>query len=133
MRLCRRVKRWVALRKQPPAEKRVAMLLYGFPPGVGAVGTAALLNVPASIERVLGALREEGYDLGDLGDDLEGVGEAIVAALRAQVRGAPPRLGTDAALRVPASYLVPRRPGRVHVVVYIPTPYPQSPARVGVI
>ena len=27
-------------------ERKVAVLLYGFPPGVGATGTAALLNVP---------------------------------------------------------------------------------------
>ncbi len=27
-------------------DRKVAMLLYGFPPNVGATGTAALLNVP---------------------------------------------------------------------------------------
>ena len=34
------------------------MLLYGFPPGVGATGTAALLNVPKSLERLLAMLRQ---------------------------------------------------------------------------
>ena len=29
-----------------PQDRKVAMLLYGFPPNVGATGTAALLNVP---------------------------------------------------------------------------------------
>ena len=40
-------------------------MLYGFPPGVGATGTAALLNVPKSLEQTLQTLRDEGYDLGD--------------------------------------------------------------------
>ena len=33
------------------------MLLYGFPPGVGATGTAALLNVPRSLAAMLNALK----------------------------------------------------------------------------
>lgn len=36
------------------------MILYGFPPGVGATGTAALLNVPKSLERLLATLRQVG-------------------------------------------------------------------------
>lgn len=57
-------------------------MLYGFPPGVGSVGTAALLNVPSSLESVLARLRDEGYDLGTApGAPLPG-GEAIVSALR---------------------------------------------------
>lgn len=58
------MRRWVNLRRKPASERRVAVLLYGFPPGVGATGTAALLNVPKSLEAVLGALRGAGYDLG---------------------------------------------------------------------
>ncbi len=30
----------------PWQDRKLAILLYGFPPGVGATGTAALLNVP---------------------------------------------------------------------------------------
>ena len=44
------------------------------------MGTAALLNVPASLERVLKEMRAKGYDLGEAGGDLDG--EAIVAALK---------------------------------------------------
>lgn len=40
-------------RRKPPSERRVAVLVYGFPPGVGATGTAALLNVPQSLENLL--------------------------------------------------------------------------------
>jgi CobN/Magnesium Chelatase len=60
----------------------VAILLYGFPPGVGATGTAALLNVPRSLEKTLAALRQQGYSVGTDGAI---DGEAIVAALQAQV------------------------------------------------
>jgi len=59
-----RVKRWVELRRKSPGERRVAILMYGFPPGVGATGTAALLNVPRSLEGLLRRMRDEGYDLG---------------------------------------------------------------------
>ena len=45
-RLAGRVRSWVELRRTPPARRRLAVILYGFPPGVGATGTAALLNVP---------------------------------------------------------------------------------------
>ncbi|EFN54112.1 hypothetical protein CHLNCDRAFT_25038 [Chlorella variabilis] len=83
-RLANRLHKWVALRRMAPQERKLAILVYGFPPGVGATGTAALLNVPKSLERVLALLKQEGYDLGEVGEDLEGAGEAIVAALAAQ-------------------------------------------------
>ena len=64
-------------------ERRIALLLYGFPPGVGATGTAALLNVPKSLERLLEELQLQGYDLGPAAhSDING--EAIVNALRMQ-------------------------------------------------
>jgi magnesium chelatase subunit H len=47
-RLTGRIKNWIALQRKPPAERKVAIILYGFPPGYGATGTAALLNVPKS-------------------------------------------------------------------------------------
>ncbi|KAG2494735.1 hypothetical protein HYH03_007247 [Edaphochlamys debaryana] len=90
-----RIKAWVGLRRKTPQQRKVAVLLYGFPPGVGATGTAALLNVPKSLENLLISLRKAGYDLGpDLPEDLTGLGEALVTALkgfedqRAIVRGA---------------------------------------------
>jgi hypothetical protein len=55
-----RAHRWVALRRTPPSERRVALLMYGFPPGVGATGTAALLNVPRSLEQLIGSLQVRG-------------------------------------------------------------------------
>lgn len=79
--LGRRLQKWIALRRRAAAERKVAIVLYGFPPGVGSVGTAALLNVPVSLDAVLRRLRDEGYDLGDPGAPLPS-GEAIVSALR---------------------------------------------------
>ncbi len=70
-RLTGRLKRWVGLRYKPMAERRIAVLLYGFPPGYGATGTAALLNVPRSLLKFLRALKEQGYTVGDLPEDGE--------------------------------------------------------------
>lgn len=63
-------------------ERKLAILLYGFPPGVGATGTAALLNVPRSLENALKSLHAEGYDLGLTSEEING--EAIIAALKLQ-------------------------------------------------
>lgn len=64
-RLTSRVRKWIALRKKKNKDKRIAIILYGFPPSLGATGTAALLNVPESLSTILKRLKEEGYDVGD--------------------------------------------------------------------
>ena len=58
-RLLHRIKKWTHLASTPAADRKLGILLYGFPPGVGAVGTAALLNVPESLEQTLKALRDQ--------------------------------------------------------------------------
>jgi magnesium chelatase subunit H len=65
-RLTGRLNAWIALRRKPAAKRRVAIVLYGFPPGYGATGTAALLNVPESLMVLLKALADQGYRLGPL-------------------------------------------------------------------
>ena len=81
--LCGRLNGWIQLRRTPAHERRVAIALYGFPPNVGAVGTAALLDVPNSLGRVLDRLRMEGYDLGGWGDEgVSSSGDSLVAALQ---------------------------------------------------
>lgn len=70
-RLANRLHKWTTLRQIPNAEKRVAIVLYGFPPSVGATGTAALLDVPSSLAALLARLKKEGYNVGD-GDELTG-------------------------------------------------------------
>jgi magnesium chelatase subunit H len=73
------LKSWISLRKTLPAERRIAIILYGFPPGYGAVGTAALLNVPRSLLKFLHALKAEGYTVGDLPAD----GEELIGQVKA--------------------------------------------------
>ena len=77
-RLTGRLNAWIALRRKPPAERRVAIVLYGFPPGYGATGTAALLNVPASLMALLRALAAAGYAV----DPLPESGEALISRVK---------------------------------------------------
>jgi magnesium chelatase subunit H len=79
-RLTERVNAWVNLRRKPPEERKIAVILYGFPPGYGAVGTAALLNVPQSLLRLLQAMQAAGYDVGELPEDGETLVEWVKAA-----------------------------------------------------
>ncbi|MBV9880135.1 MAG: magnesium chelatase subunit H [Gemmatirosa sp.] len=60
-RLADRVSRLVALRRRARAERKVAIVLFGFPPNAGNAGTAAYLDVFASLAHVLDAMRAEGY------------------------------------------------------------------------
>ena len=56
---------WVRLRRKRAADKRVALVVYDYPPGMGKAGTAALLDVPRSLVAILKRLASEGYDIGD--------------------------------------------------------------------
>ncbi|NET00381.1 MAG: magnesium chelatase subunit H [Sphaerospermopsis sp. SIO1G1] len=78
-RLIYRVKNWVSLRQKSTAERKIAIILYGFPPGYGAVGTAALLNVPRSLIKLLHALKEQGYHVGEIPED----GEELIRQVKA--------------------------------------------------
>lgn len=60
-RLAARVERWVALRRAPKGERKVAIVLFNFPPNAGNTGTAAYLAVFESLHNVLRALRDDGY------------------------------------------------------------------------
>lgn len=59
--LAARVARMVALRRTARSERRVAIVLFNFPPNAGATGTAAFLSVFASLHNTLGALQRAGY------------------------------------------------------------------------
>ena len=77
-RLTGRIKSWIKLRQTPPENRRIAVMLYGFPPGYGATGTAALLNVPRSLLNFLIALKKQGYNIGELPED----GEEIIRQVK---------------------------------------------------
>jgi len=55
--------RLVRLRRSQVARRKVAVVLYGFPPNAGAVGTAAYLAVFESLYNTLHAMAREGYTL----------------------------------------------------------------------
>jgi len=65
-RLTGRLNKWISLHQKPPSERKIAVILYGFPPGYGATGTAALLNVPKSLINLINALKEQGYEVGEI-------------------------------------------------------------------
>ena len=87
-RLAERVARLVSLRARARAERKVAIVLFNFPPNAGATGTAAFLSVWDSLHRVLQGLNADGYSVE--------VPESV-DALRARVlEGNAARFGTQA-------------------------------------
>lgn len=70
------------LRHIPPADRRVAIMLSAYPTKHSRIGNAVGLDTPASVVRLLKALRDHGYDIGT---DLPGVdsqdGDALIHAL----------------------------------------------------
>jgi magnesium chelatase subunit H len=59
--LAARVDRLVALRRSQRAERRVAVVIFNFPPNAGNTGTAAFLSVFESLFNTLQAMAREGY------------------------------------------------------------------------
>jgi magnesium chelatase subunit H len=89
-RLTSRIKNWISIRHTPTPERKLAVILYGFPPGYGATGTAALLNVPKSLLKFLHALKAQGYDVGELPED----GEELISRVK-EADEADPRLSSE--------------------------------------
>ena len=87
-RLALRTERLGRLRRSAVADRKVAIVLFGFPPNAGAVGTAAYLNVFESLHNTLQGMKAEGYTVNP---------PATVAELRAAVlQGNAARYGQDA-------------------------------------
>ncbi|MGC5162227.1 cobaltochelatase subunit CobN [Rhodococcus sp. DT1] len=74
------------LRRVPPQQRRIALMLSAYPTKHSRVGNAVGLDTPVSAIRLLRTMREQGYDLGDgfpgmdLDDDAE-AGNALIHAL----------------------------------------------------
>lgn len=109
------------LRHTPPAERRIAIMLSAYPTKHSRIGNAVGLDTPVSTIRLLRAMRDAGYDLGEPGgipglDDVEPregesldttAGNALVHALIA-AGGQDPEWLTDGQLtehhvRIPSS------------------------------
>jgi magnesium chelatase subunit H len=61
VRVAKRIKRWNRLQTANRSDLRIALVLYCFPPNKGNIGTAADLDVFASVFDLLGQLKAEGY------------------------------------------------------------------------
>jgi magnesium chelatase subunit H len=59
--LAARVDRLVTLRRSERAARRIAVVLFNFPPNAGNSGTAAYLSVFRSLHRTLLAMKQQGY------------------------------------------------------------------------
>jgi magnesium chelatase subunit H len=102
--LAARIEKLVALRHRPREQRRLAIVLFNFPPHSGNTGTAANLAVFQSLYNTLSRLRGEGYDV-DVPDDVEALRSAIVEGNAAQY-GALANVHT----KVPADEHVAREP-----------------------
>lgn len=73
-RLAGRVRKWLCLRRKPNAEKRLAIILYDYPPGEVNLGSTGYLDALESLRIFLERLATAGYRVkipaGDLGEFL---------------------------------------------------------------
>lgn len=63
-RITSRIRNWIRLRKIPNRDRRVAIIIYSYPPGDGNTGGASYLDTFVSVKRMLETLKEEGYTVG---------------------------------------------------------------------
>ncbi|MHA1594326.1 MAG: magnesium chelatase subunit H [Candidatus Baldrarchaeia archaeon] len=59
--LARRVLKWVHLKRKPNKDKKIAIIIFNYPPGEENLGKVAYLDVFASISKLLSSMREHGY------------------------------------------------------------------------
>ncbi len=98
--------RHARLRAIPAAEKRVALVFSAYPTKHARIGNAVGLDTPASAVALLRAMRDAGYDIGDIPGIDSGDGDALIHSL-IERGGQDPDWLTDEALaanpiRVPA-------------------------------
>jgi cobaltochelatase CobN len=73
VKVCRRAVRWINLKKKDNADKKVAIVIYNYPPGEGNLGGGAgYLDVFESLFKMLEGMKKEGYtvDLPETKEDL---------------------------------------------------------------
>ena len=136
--------RHARLRRTPPADKRVAVVMSAYPTRRSRLGNAVGLDTPASVVELLHALRDAGYRV----DRIPEHGDALMAELADRFTYESPQLTSDqarvAAGRLPAAEYTtwfedqapPLRsevasiwgdpPGEVYVVPTTPTDMPRT-------
>ncbi|MDG5749044.1 magnesium chelatase subunit H [Qipengyuania sp. XHP0207] len=102
--LASKTARLIALRKVERSRRKLAVVLFNFPPNGGATGTAAHLAVYESLHATLTRLSDEGYDV-EVPATVEDLRDAIL-------RGNSETFGSDAnvAARIPADEHVRAEP-----------------------
>ncbi|WP_076511333.1 magnesium chelatase subunit H [Pseudacidovorax sp. RU35E] len=76
--LAARVAKLIALRRSERAQRRIATVLFNFPPNAGNTGTAAHLAVFASLYNTLRSLQQAGYTV-DLPPSVDALRERLLA------------------------------------------------------
>nr|WP_295679591.1 magnesium chelatase subunit H [uncultured Nevskia sp.] len=102
--LAKRVDKLVTMRRAKRAERKVAIVLFNFPPNAGNIGTAAHLSVFESLHRTLIAMKAEGYKV-DVPVTVDDLRERVI-------HGNASRFGADANVmaRISADDHVRREP-----------------------
>lgn len=75
--LADRVARWIRLRRRERSERKVGIVLFNFPPNVGNAGSAAYLDVFASLHGLLERMAAEGYTV-DVPESPDALRESLV-------------------------------------------------------
>lgn len=68
-RVAERLLAWIRLRRTPREQRRVAVVVYDYPPGPGNAGNASYLDVSRSVSRIMARLAAEGYRVEGLPPD----------------------------------------------------------------
>lgn len=102
--LVEKTARLAKLRRAENAEKKIGIVLFGFPPNAGAVGTAAYLSVFESLFNTLTRMKADGYDV-DVPDDVDALRRAVLDGNAAQY-GQP----ANVAAQVSAEHIVKHTP-----------------------
>jgi cobaltochelatase CobN len=69
--------RLARLRRVPNAEKKIALILSNYPSKHARIGNAVALDTPASVVKIMHALRQAGYSVGEFPED----GDELIHAL----------------------------------------------------
>jgi magnesium chelatase subunit H len=99
-----RVAKLIALRRCSKRDRKVAVVLFNFPPNGGAVGTAAFLSVYESLFNTLQALARDGYSV-DVPASVDALRDMILNG-NAQRFGVP----ANVVARIPAEEHIRREP-----------------------
>ncbi|PDW03164.1 magnesium chelatase subunit H [Candidatus Viridilinea mediisalina] len=81
---------YTKLRKTANRDKKVALVVYNYPPNQGNTATAALLDVPASLIALLDQLKAAGYTVGEYPRDPATLTRCLEGSLRADLNDVPP-------------------------------------------